>query len=313
MAQYKIPPVIALAKNNNIAGVRNAPTYTNAIVRIGPYTLQRQIANGTAIFPLDDIMQLIAKDGNAATSITLMADSTQVATSPIYVLNGASERAMQAVDESSSPVAWPQPSKIIVFPAFDYNEEILIDSYTGSSQDVVFTDVETGRQATYSRTTPLFYIPMTFFRNFGSGTRRLKVQTGSEKTGYLTVAVNDCDRGVFTRWIDAAGLQRYYLWRQTEQVDDVSVDNTYETLSENLSPERHRTITSTTTYSLHSGLVDRAVFDLCTSILSGRKVQIYDTERQEWVSAYVEDGDVSRSNAPMQDCAVELSIDHLTV
>ena len=65
--------------------------------------------------------------------------------------------------------------------------------------------------------------------------------------------------------------------------------------------------------TLHSGLVDRELFDLCASILSGREVQLYDARRKVWIDAYVEDGDISRTNACMQDCVVELSIKHLTL
>ena len=154
----------------------------------------------------------------------------------------------------------------------------------------------------YSRVDPVFSLPMTFFREFGGGERQLIVSTGGTtgavKSARLTVVVNPCDSGSFVRWRDATGLMRYFLWHPTERVDDVSEDETFETLSEKLTPERHRTITATTTHTLHSGLVDRELFD---------------PRRKVWIDAYVEDGDISRTNACMQDCVVELSIKHLTL
>ena len=208
-------------------------------------------------------------------------------------------------------------SKIVVFPAFDYSEQILVNSYTGAMQDFAFTDADSGRREVYSRVDPVFSLPMTFFREFGGGERQLIVSTGGTtgavKSARLTVVVNPCDSGSFVRWRDATGLMRYFLWHPTERVDDVSEDETFETLSEKLTPERHRTITATTTHTLHSGLVDRELFDLCASILSGREVQLYDARRKVWIDAYVEDGDISRTNACMQDCVVELSIKHLTL
>ena len=42
--------------------------------------------------------------------------------------------------QADTPISWPQPSKIVVFPAFDYSEQILVNSYTGAMQDFAFTD-----------------------------------------------------------------------------------------------------------------------------------------------------------------------------
>lgn len=316
MPKYKLPPVISLARNYNIAGVREAPTYNAAVIKVGSYTLMRSIINGSAVFPMDDLFEIITQDGNAQTTISLEVDGQTIVSSPLYLLKGASEREMMNNAQADSPISWPQPSKIIVFPAFDYNEQILINTYSGSinGQNVSFIDKETGRRADYTRVDPLFSIPMTFFRDFGNSVRELEVQNNSTmKTGSITVVVNSCDSGTFVRWKDATGLMRHFLWQQTAQVDNVSEEDSFETLSENLSPERHLTITATTTHTLHSGLVDRELFDLCASILSGREVQIYDTQRKVWIDAYVEDGDISRTNAYMQDCIVELSIKHLTL
>lgn len=314
MTKYKLPPVIALARNYNTVGVSEAPTYNAAVVKVGGYTLIRSIINGAATFPLDDLFEIITQDGNAQTTISLEVDGQAIASSPLYLLKGASARAMTNNAQADTPISWPQPSKIIVFPAFDYSEQILINSYTGAMQDFAFTDADSGRREVYSRIDPVFSLPMTFFRDFGNSVRQLDISNNTTtETGSITVVVNPCDIGTFVRWRDATGLMRHFLWHSTEQVDNVSVDDTFETLSEELTPERHRTITATTTYTLHSGLVDRSTFDLCASILTGCDVQLYDTERQTWIDAYAEDGDISRTNAPMQDCVVELSIKHLTL
>ena len=316
MPKYKLPPVIALARNYNTVWVRAAQTYETAVVKVGGYTLIRSIINGAAVFPMDDLFEIIAQDGNAQTTISLEVDGQTIASSPLYLLKGASERAMTNNVQADTPISWPQPSKIIVFPAFDYSEQILINSYNGGAngQNVSFTDRETGRSMSYTRIDPVFSLPMTFFRDFGNSVRQLDISNNTTtETGSITVVVNPCDIGTFVRWRDATGLMRHFLWHSTEQVDDVSVDDTFETLSEELTPERRRTLTATTTYTLHSGLVDRSTFDLCASILTGCDVQLYDTERQTWIDAYAEYGDISRTNAPMQDCVVELSIKHLTL
>ena len=300
MPKYRLTPAISLARNYNTVGVSEAPTYNAAVVKVGGYTLVRSIING-----------------NAQTTISLEVDGQAIASSPLYLLKGASARAMTNNAQADTPISWPQPSKIVVFPAFDYSEQILVNSYTGAMQDFAFTDADSGRREVYSRVDPVFSLPMTFFREFGGGERQLIVSTGGTtgavKSARLTVVVNPCDSGSFVRWRDATGLMRYCLWHPTERVDDVSEDETFETLSEKLTPERHRTITATTTHTLHSGLVDRELFDLCASILSGREVQLYDARRKVWIDAYVEDGDISRTNACMQDCVVELSIKHLTL
>ena len=270
MPKYRLTPAISLARNYNTVGVSEAPTYNAAVVKVGGYTLVRSIINGSAVFPMDDLFEIIAQDGNAQTTISLEVDGQAIASSPLYLLKGASARAMTNNAQADTPISWPQPSKIVVFPAFDYSEQILVNSSTGGT-------------------------------------------TGAVKSARLTVVVNPCDSGSFVRWRDATGLMRYFLWHPTERVDDVSEDETFETLSEKLTPERHRTITATTTHTLHSGLVDRELFDLCASILSGREVQLYDARRKVWIDAYVEDGDISRTNACMQDCVVELSIKHLTL
>ena len=317
ISDYRLTPAISLARNYNTVGVSEAPTYNAAVVKVGGYTLVRSITNGSAVFPMDDLFEIIAQDGNAQTTISLEVDGQAIASSPLYLLKGASARAMTNNAQADTPISWPQPSKIVVFPAFDYSEQILVNSYTGAMQDFAFTDADSGRREVYSRVDPVFSLPMTFFREFGGGERQLIVSTGGTtgavKSARLTVVVNPCDSGSFVRWRDATGLMRYFLWHPTERVDDVSEDETFETLSEKLTPERHRTITATTTHTLHSGLVDRELFDLCASILSGREVQLYDARRKVWIDAYVEDGDISRTNACMQDCVVELSIKHLTL
>lgn len=317
MPKYRLTPAISLARNYNTVGVSEAPTCNAAVVKVGGYTLMRSIINGSAVFPMDDLFEIIAQDGNAQTTISLEVDGQAIASSPLYLLKGASARAMTNNAQADTPISWPQPSKIVVFPAFDYSEQILVNSYTGAMQDFAFTDADSGRREVYSRVDPVFSLPMTFFREFGGGERQLIVSTGGTtgavKSARLTVVVNPCDSGSFVRWRDATGLMRYFLWHPTERVDDVSEDETFETLSEKLTPERHRTITATTTHTLHSGLVDRELFDLCASILSGREVQLYDARRKVWIDAYVEDGDISRTNACMQDCVVELSIKHLTL
>lgn len=317
MSNYKLPPAITLARNYNTVGVSEAPTNNTAVVRVGGYTLVRSVINGAALFPMDDLFEIIAQDGNAQTTISLEVDGRTVALSPLYLLKGASERAMTDNAGAATPISWPQPSKIAVFPAFDYSEEILVNTYDGTTQEFSFTDADSGRRATYSRVDPVFSIPMTFFRDFGESVRQLIVtpvgMSGEARSARLTVAVNPCDSGMFVRWRDATGLMRHYLWQSTERVDDVSEDETFETLSEKLTPERHRTITAVTTHTLHSGLVGRELFGLCASILCGRDVQLYDAERKTWIDAYVEDGDVSRTNAYMQDCVIELSVKHLTL
>lgn len=317
MSKYKLTPAISLARNYNTVGISEAPTHTLAVVKLGGFTLQRRIVNGSATFPIDDLFEIVAQDGNAPTTISLEVDGMTVASSPIYILKGASERPMTDNSQADTPISWPQPSKIMVFPAFDYSEQILVNTYNGTMQDFFFTDADSGRRVAYSRMDPVFSLPMTFFRDFGGGVRTLIVSTGGMtgvvKSARLSVVVNPCDSGMFVRWRDSTGLLRYFLWQPTEQVDDVSEDDTFETLSKKLIPERHRTITATTTHTVHSGLVDREIFDLCASILSGRDVQIYDVQRKVWIDAFVEDGDISRTNAYMQDCAVELSIKHLTL
>ena len=233
MPKYRLTPAISLARNYNTVGVSEAPTYNAAVVKVGGYTLVRSIINGSAVFPMDDLFEIIAQDGNAQTTISLEVDGQAIASSPLYLLKGASARAMTNNAQADTPISWPQPSKIVVFPAFDYSEQILVNSYTGAMQDFAFTDADSGRREVYSRVDPVFSLPMTFFREFGGGERQLIVSTGGTtgavKSARLTVVVNPCDSGSFVRWRDATGLMRYFLWHPTERVDDVSEDETFET------------------------------------------------------------------------------------
>ena len=178
MPKYRLTPAISLARNYNTVGVSEAPTYNAAVVKVGGYTLVRSIINGSAVFPMDDLFEIIAQDGNAQTTISLEVDGQAIASSPLYLLKGASVRAMTNNAQADTPISWPQPSKIVVFPAFDYSEQILVNSYTGAMQDFAFTDADSGRREVYSRVDPVFSLPMTFFREFGGGERQLIVSTG---------------------------------------------------------------------------------------------------------------------------------------
>ena len=146
MPKYRLTPAISLARNYNTVGVSEAPTYNAAVVKVGGYTLVRSIINGSAVFPMDDLFEIIAQDGNAQTTISLEVVGQALASSPRYLLKGASVRAMTNNAQADTPISWPQPSKIVVFPAFDYSEQILVNSYTGAMQDFAFTDADSGRR-----------------------------------------------------------------------------------------------------------------------------------------------------------------------
>ena len=117
MPKYRLTPAISLARNYNTVGVSEAPTYNAAVVKVGGYTLVRSIINGSAVFPMDDLFEIIAQDGNAQTTISLEVDGQAIASSPLYLLKGASVRAMTNNAQADTPISWPQPSKIVVFPA----------------------------------------------------------------------------------------------------------------------------------------------------------------------------------------------------
>ena len=74
MSNYKLPPAIALARNYNTVGVSEAPANNTAVVRVGGYTLVRSVIDGAATFPMDDLLEIIAQDGNAQTTISLEVD-----------------------------------------------------------------------------------------------------------------------------------------------------------------------------------------------------------------------------------------------
>ena len=65
---------------------------------------------------MDDLFEIIAQDGNAQTTISLEVDGQAIASSPLYLLKGASARAMTNNAQADTPISWPQPSKIVVFP-----------------------------------------------------------------------------------------------------------------------------------------------------------------------------------------------------
>lgn len=315
MAQYEIPSAITLARCNNIAKITGADTYTDAVLHVGGYTFQRTLAAGSAVFPLDDVLQLLTADGNAVVPISLFADSDQLVSTNIYVINGAGN--VPVVESDDTPISWPQMSRIAVFPSFDYEEQVVINVYDGTNTIVAFVDVQTGQRLSVFRNVPLYSVPMSFFNTLDDGDRIIRVdyslEIGKEKYGYMNVRVDHCDKGVFLRWYDAAGLLHHYLWKESSHKDSVSIEDTYETLSDDLVPKSNNILSSLTTWTLHSGVVDMGLFTLCSSILSGRNIQMFDPERNIWLDVQITDGDITRTNAPMQDCVVEVSMINKTL
>ena len=181
MPKYRLTPAISLARNYNTVGVSEAPTYNAAVVKVGGYTLVRSIINGSAVFPMDDLFEIIAQDGNAQTTISLEVDGQAIASSPLYLLKGASARAMtnnaQArYPDQLAPAVEDRGLSGVRLQRAD-PRQLLYGRHAG----LRFHRCRQRPAEVYSRVDPVFSLPMTFFREFGGGERQLIVLDGAAR------------------------------------------------------------------------------------------------------------------------------------
>lgn len=216
---------------------------------------------------------------------------------------GLSDAEITVLSEQSSPNNKPAARKIVIYPAFGETQLIFVP-------EAFDEEIELETAWGYS-----------FYTGMGApfiGFDPSAVEWRPDEDKYITVIggnsyfrqnidLDYCTDGLFVKWTDKHGIPYLYRWSVESDSEEVSSDATYSKLDDTLNPYEVNDKTLTRRFTLHSRLVDRDLFDLCKSIISGHDIQYYVRETDEWRHAMVEEGEAVDDGRILKDLVIELT------
>lgn len=287
--------------------------------------------NGYAVFPIADIMDYMADgiDGNIAKNvlITLIVNTDNADINIISALVGATDVPIVPIkDDATMTTAVsnvPFPKKLVVYdngpedcinvPIFfpkkdnanvliraDYRDdfETITTRYGGSGK--IYIDINYIRgQDNVSDFNVMLY-----------ATEFISPATPSIKTN---IHVDSCSQGIFTRWIDRHGFEFYFRWDIEKTTEDVTNIDSYIAFSDTLDPYNIDTKSSQTLYALHSGAIEREVFDYVSSILSAQKVEYFNSDLDRWCPCQIEETEIEDNGDDYKDLGIIIIKNNRTV
>lgn len=129
---------------------------------------------------------------------------------------------------------------------------------------------------------------------------------------FIKVLFNDCDKGIYLRWLDRHGFLQYWLFQEGDltgqssnegeklYVDYSDVKYTYNGMS------RYQGKTYQTTRKACATLVDRDVFNMLSTIFSSPIVDMYIDGN--WIPVNIVAGSFTDSGADLQDFEIQITM-----
>lgn len=258
-------------------------------------TLNRKTdQQGIAVFPVGRIFEVTGK----GSPVVAVNDQTQ-SLSAVHPIVGYAKAEIEVAFTSNT--LYPAVPCIVAYPNIGQPQPLFIPYYRDFSV-VSQSGVELG----YTNDGPIVEFDASKIpeqdlgKNIGVGTNPDQIDI-EIKTYY-----DYCSKGVFLRWIDAAGVPYLYRWTQEVETDEMSVDSTYKQLDETLNPYDVQAKTLAKRYTLHSRIVERDIFEMCRTIIGCQELYMYDPDLSDWVRCSIEDGESEDTGAPMQDVQIEV-------
>lgn len=133
----------------------------------------------------------------------------------------------------------------------------------------------------------------------------------------IDVMDSDFEHPVYLRWIDSHGFTVYWLFKQGDELREVTADSEF--MRNNMREagsgssvgeltDRRRSYTRQDTLTLCSPLVDRVQFDTLQDLTSSPSVDRYDKETGEWEAVTVKAGTYTKTPEALQDFVVYVTL-----
>jgi hypothetical protein len=129
---------------------------------------------------------------------------------------------------------------------------------------------------------------------------------------FIKVLFNDCDKGIYLRWLDRHGFLQYWLFqegdlmgRSSNEGEKLNVDYSDVKYAYN-GMNRYQGKTYQTTRKACATLVDRATFNLLSTIYSSPIVDIYIGE--SWIPVNIVAGSFTDSGSDLQDFEIQITM-----
>lgn len=271
---------------------------------------RRMDSKGVAVFRISSVLDSWAAAKGVAQlegleftiAVHSWANWTKLGTAII----GLSDVEIMPLSKQTDPGNRPAAQKIVVYPSFGATQHIFVPELPG-----VEVELETAfGLILFTGENAAPFIPFD-----PSGVQwhpddkyiRVTAGTASPRDFSQLIDIDYCTDGLFVKWIDRHGIPYLYRWSVESQTDEVASDVTYLKFDALLNPFEVNGKTLTRRRVLHSRPVDRYVYEMCKSIISGHDIQYYDLETDTWQRAIIEEGEAADDGAVLKDLVVELT------
>lgn len=273
-------------------------------------TIKRRLdSNGVALFRISSIL-----DSWAAIHGTTQLENLSFSMS-IYsweswmrlgtAIIGLSDLEITPLSRQIDPNNKPAARKIVVYPSLNATQYIFVPELPGV--EVVLKTASEYNIFTGANASP--FIPFNpTDAQWHPNDRYIYVTAGADpRTFSQLIDIDYCTDGLFVKWMDRHGIPYLYRWSIESQTDEVTSDATYLKFDDLLNPFEVNNKTLTRRQVLHSRPVDRYVFEMCKSIISGHDIQYYDSKTDAWRRAIIEEGEATDDGAILKDFVVEIT------
>lgn len=269
-------------------------------------------AKGAVLFPISSILEHFAdiKQSWLLNNVNIKVTASGVGSvqSVIrFAVSGYYDRELTPILAQDKPDNRPMPKKMVIYSAFDFMQYIFVPTTMGTNVQVAHED---GTQIMNFRAASLLFGQPGNKLGAHEDDNHIVVTvsgiSGQKKTFNQEIEIDPCTDGAMLWWYDVHSIPHHYRWSVESVAEEMSVDDTYTSLDDDLQPYDQQNKTVTKRYTLHSRIVEKDIYNLCKTILSGRDIMMFDPETNEWERCYIEEGEAVDDGAPMKDLVIEV-------
>ncbi len=271
-------------------------------------------AGKSVVFPLTAILESLAADYSATfiNNVVLIVEfGDGSATHTLNtILIGTCEKEIIPISAQNAAAGdvtnYPSARKIVVYPGFNITQSIFIPKLTTEQIEV---ETENGVIVTSGMSSKPFaeFNPSTVRWDGDTYVEISVYNPNLANTFQFPIEIDRCTDGMLVKWTDKGGIPYIYRWSIETARDEISIQDAYSLLDDNLQPCEAQSKILTKTYTLHSRLVDQDIYDLCKSILAGRDISYYDSATEQWRRCSIEEGEAEDNGAYFKDLVVEIT------
>ena len=131
-----------------------------------------------------------------------------------------------------------------------------------------------------------------------------------DSSGNVVQSINvteSCGDGVYLRWIDKCGIYRYWMFRKGNVTNSIKASEEFIRKNTGTDKSLRKSSKSVgTKIEICAPLIDENTFDFLLGVAASTVVDMYNGD--EWISVDIEQGDIVREMAMLQDFVVTLAL-----